>query len=310
MHDIPGSGDGGSRSALTGAWRADVVRVAPGPGRAPLSIAVRTIGRADAPAVLCVHGLTRNGHDFDALGEALAGKYRVSTLDLPGRGDSDRCDDASDYGEPLYLSVLEAVIRHLDAPPLCWIGTSLGAALGMRIAERHPEWVRALVLNDSGPEVDGTALAALRARARERPGFADRVSASAYLRARFVEYGVETEADWSAIERYAWQRDEDGMLRLNFDPRVVSDAPVPPVVDRWALWQGVRCPVLILRGERSRILSRETCERMVAGRRDARWIEIPGAGHAPHLAGAARIGPVIAFLDQATGDSLSTRSTS
>jgi pimeloyl-ACP methyl ester carboxylesterase len=289
-------------------WRPVRVPVVQRPGAATLSVAVRALGPAGAPTVLCVHGLTRHGHDFDALAEAIAGSFRVLTLDLPGRGDSDWCEDARDYGDALYLDALEAIARHFDTGPLHWVGTSLGAVLGMRMAQRRPDLLRSLVLNDSGAHVDGVALTALRAGARERPGFTDAESASAYLRQRYAGFGIETDTEWKALEQHAMQRDADGLLRMRFDPRVVSDAPIPPVLDLWPQWQAVHCPVLILRGEHSRILTRETCARMVAGRPDARWIEIPGAGHAPHLAGATRIGPVAQFLHQVSHLPMSSRS--
>lgn len=290
-------------------WQCARVPVVQRLGSATLSVAVRALGPAGAPTVLCVHGLTRNGHDFGALAEAIAGPFRVLTIDLPGRGDSDWCEDARAYGDALYLATLEAVVQELATGPLLWVGTSLGGALGMRMAQRRPKLLRALVLNDSGAHVDGAALAALRTRARQCPGFLDATSAHAYLRARYAEFGIEAEADWNALEQHAMHRGADGLLRLRFDPRVVSDAPIPAVVDLWPQWQAVRCPVLILRGEHSRVLTRETCARMVEGRRDARRIEIPGAGHAPHLAGAARIGPVGEFLHQASQLTISSRST-
>lgn len=291
-------------------WQSTLVPVVPGPGRAPLHVAVRQLGPASAPAVLCVHGLTRNGHDFDALAAALAGPLRVLTVDLPGRGDSDWCEDAQDYGDALYLEALDTVVQQFDTGPLHWIGTSLGAVLGMRMAQRRPEMLRSLVLNDSGAHVDGAALADLRGRARQRPAFADLAAAQAHLRERYADLGIETEADWCAFARNTMQTDADGLLRLRFDPRVVSDAPVPPAIDLWQPWQAVRCPALVLRGAHSRILTRDTCARMVQGRDNARWIEIPGAGHAPHLSGPARIGPVAEFLHQVSTRPMPTRSPS
>ena len=291
-------------------WQSAFVTVVPGSGRAPLRMAVRQFGLVGAPTVLCVHGLTRNGHDFDALAEALGGALRVLTVDLPGRGDSDWCVDARDYGDALYLDALEAVLRQFDGDPVHWIGTSLGAALGMRMAQRRPTLLRSLVLNDSGAYVDGAALAELRERARQCPAFADMAGAQSYLRARYTEFGIESEADWAVLEQHAVQRQDDGLLHLRFDPRVVSNAPVPSGVDLSPQWQAVHCPVLILRGEHSRVLTRATCERMVQGRANARWIEVPAAGHAPHLAGAARIGPVAEFIHQASHFPSSTRSKS
>lgn len=285
--------------AATTGWQSTFLPLAPGPGRQPLRIAVRWTGPPSAPAALCVHGLTRHGHDFDALAEAFAGPLRILTPDLPGRGDSDWCEQAEDYGDRLYLDVLEAVLRHFDTGPVHWIGTSLGAALALRMTQRRPQWLRSLVMNDCGAWVDGTPLADLRVAARERPGFADLASARPYLRARYAEFGIPTEEDWAALERHALQREADGLWRLRFDPRVVGGGPVPAAVDMGPLWQAVPCPVLILRGAQSRLLSRATCDRMVRGHPQARWIEVPGAGHAPHLAGEARLAPIRTFLEQA-----------
>src|SRR5512135_79914 len=135
------------------------------------AVACHLWGPPRAPAVLCVHGLTRNARDFDALAERLAAAFRVVAVDLPGRGDSARLADRALYRDDTYLADLRHVMDRLDTGPVRWVGTSLGGRLGMRMAASHPERVAALVLNDMGAELDGADLDRLRRESAASPSF-------------------------------------------------------------------------------------------------------------------------------------------
>ena len=101
--------------------------------------------------LVCVHGLTRNGKDFDAIAEALSAHYRVICPDMPGRGRSDKLKAAADYAYPTYLSDAAALLARLDVDSVDWVGTSMGGLIGMMLAAQPGNPIRKLVLNDIGP---------------------------------------------------------------------------------------------------------------------------------------------------------------
>src|SRR5215212_6142735 len=111
-------------------------------------------GDPDNPRVLiCVHGLARNGRDFDFLAEALADRYRVICPDMPGRGQSDWLESKSDYGYPQYMADMTALIARVTdgaEQKITWLGTSMGALLGILMAATPRNAIATLVLNDAG----------------------------------------------------------------------------------------------------------------------------------------------------------------
>ena len=121
--------------------------------------------------VVCVHGLTRNSRDFDFLAQRFAERgMRVVAPDLPGRGRSAPVEHAEDYGTPLYLAVMGALIAHLGVKEIDWVGTSLGGHIGMELAARPGSPIRRLVLNDFGARVPAAALAAHRQLSAQHAG--------------------------------------------------------------------------------------------------------------------------------------------
>lgn len=261
-------------------------------------VAVRRWGTPGASAVVCVHGLSRNATDFDELAMALGTAFDVVAIDMPGRGASPKLADPARYAQPAYAAIARHVIDTLALGPAHWVGTSMGGLLGMRIASEDGQQVRSLVLNDIGAELDGAELARLRDAAAENVNFEDIRSAERYFRLRYDAFGPLSDARWHHLARHGvWQR-ADGRLEPAFDHRAVDRAPLPPRVMLWDTWDRVRCPALILRGEQSRLIARETCERMVVGRPGSRWLEVPLAGHAPDLHGLDRIEPVVQFIHE------------
>ena len=87
------------------------------------SVVYREWGHPEsARVVVCVHGLTRNGRDFDALAAALADRFRVLCPDMPGRGESEWLADPNDYAFPTYLTTLTALIARSGAETVGWVG--------------------------------------------------------------------------------------------------------------------------------------------------------------------------------------------
>ena len=109
---------------------------------------------ASSRTLVCVHGLTRNGRDFDVLAAALADRFRVLCPDMPGRGDSEWLKDPNDYVFPTYLTALTAVLAHADVDEVSWLGTSMGGLLGMVLAAQPATPIKRLVVNDIGPAIE------------------------------------------------------------------------------------------------------------------------------------------------------------
>jgi len=256
-------------------------------------------GQADNPRVLlCVHGLTRNGRDFDALAAALSDRYRVLCPDVVGRGRSGWLRDPRHYGYPQYLADMTALVARSGAVEVDWVGTSMGGLIGMMMAAQPGTPVRRLVLNDVGALVPADALARITAYVGNDPRFPDRDALDAYLRGIYAPFGPFTDEQWRALVDSTARETADGDLALAYDPDIAVPlrAAAPKDVELWAVWDAVRCPVLLLRGAESDVLRRETAEEMTRRGPRARLVELPGIGHAPTLMSDEQIALVRGFL--------------
>lgn len=255
--------------------------------------------------LICVHGLTRSGRDFDELARALCGQFRVVCPDLAGRGDSDRLADPLLYGVPQYLADMVTLIARLDCEALSWVGTSLGGLVGMALAAQPGNPVKKLVLNDAGPVVSRVSLQRIAAYVGVAPGFASLEKAEEYVRTISAPFGPHSDAQWRFLTE-AWVRQQpDGSWRPHYDPRMAAafsaGMPQEGDLELWPLYDAIRCPTLVLRGEQSDLLSRETTGAMARRGPRAQVIEIRGVGHAPTLMHAEQIAHVREFLLQGDG---------
>jgi pimeloyl-ACP methyl ester carboxylesterase len=259
-------------------------------------------GDPAAPPVICVHGLTRNGRDFDALAQALAPSYRVICPDLPGRGASDWLADPNLYQPPNYVEALSHLLAAIGQP-VAWVGTSLGGICGMAVAAAAGQPITKLVLNDVGAFIPGAALRRIRdymafaADAPQLASFADLADLEHHLRMIHAPFGDLTDAQWAHLARQSARTLPDGRLALNYDPAIGDPirAVEPQDVPLWMFWAAVTIPVLVLRGETSDLLLPETLEQMQA-RPGTQTHIIPGAGHAPALMDAPTIDVIARFL--------------
>ncbi|MCC7325433.1 MAG: alpha/beta hydrolase [Burkholderiales bacterium] len=250
--------------------------------------------------VICVHGLSRNGRDFDVLGEALSPTHRVLAVDLPGRGASAWLVDANDYVFPTYLATLTALIARSDAESVGWVGTSLGGLLGMVMAAQPGTPVARLVVNDAGPQIEPEALARIGDYVGRDPTFASYDEAETYIRTVSAPFGALTDAQWEHLTQTSVAQREGGRFGLTYDPGIAvpfRTVPAPP--DLWPVWDAIGCPVLVLRGAESDLLSPATAAAMASRGPKAQVVDIPGVGHAPMLLSADQYAPVIAFLRDA-----------
>jgi pimeloyl-ACP methyl ester carboxylesterase len=262
-----------------------------------IDVAYAEWGTGDRTAI-CVHGLTRNGRDFDWLAPALVERgWRVLCPDMPGRGCSAWLTEPKDYGYALYLSVAAALIARADAERVSWVGTSMGGIIGMMVAAQPSAPLDALILNDVGALIPKAAIARIGTYVGSAPAFADLDAAEAYLRRVHAPFGALTDAQWRHMAVHGTRKAEDG-LRLNYDPAIALPfkEQEPQDVDLRPVWEKVSCPTLILRGATSDLLLAETAAEMSAGGR-AGLIEFPNCGHAPSLMEPAQIAAVVDFLE-------------
>jgi pimeloyl-ACP methyl ester carboxylesterase len=259
-------------------------------------------GREDAErTVVCVHGLTRQGRDFDVLARALAREgCRVVCPDLVGRGRSGWLHHPAGYTLLQYGADMNALLARLDVDEVDWIGNSLGGLVGMLLAAQPHHPIRRLVINDIGPLIPGTALRRLGAYLNAPPPrFPDLDAAEDHLRTTLAPFGTLTDAQWHHLTEHSVHHDgEGGGYRLHHDPGI-AEAYRPwrlGSIVMWELWDRVRCPTLLLRGALSDMLPTSTAEEMTRRGPKAELIEFPDVGHLPPLMTPGQIEPIARFL--------------
>lgn len=267
----------------------------------PHRLTYRRFGNPQAKeTVLCVHGLTRNAHDFDFLAEALNADYQVICPDMPGRGDSDWLMTPALYNYQTYLFDLQCLVYALELPRLHWVGTSMGGILGMMMAGAMPGLLTSLTLNDVGCVVSAAGLKRILSYAGIKMHFGSRVEAETALRAVCAPFGIGEEAHWRHLLAHSIRDTEDGAAHFIYDPAIATGIPMESFVqdiNLWGLWEPVKAiPTLLIRGETSDILTRETALAMQAAHPDLALHEIKDAGHAPALMDAAQITMVREFI--------------
>jgi len=264
--------------------------------------------------VICVHGLSRQGRDFDTLAAALGERCRVVAVDVAGRGHSDWLADPMAYQVPTYVADLAALMRHLrDQTPgvrIDWVGTSMGGLIGMGVAAQPALAPRRLVLNDVGPVIQWEALLRIGTYLGLDPVFASEQAAIDYLAGISTGFGPHTAEQWRALSM-PMLRQREGQWHLHYDPAIAVpfkamtqglDQPAMLQAVRaseaalWDLYDAIAAPTLLLRGEHSDLLSRETAEAMAQRGPKPRCVGFAGVGHAPTLVATDQVAAVRDFL--------------
>jgi len=245
-------------------------------------------GPTDAPPLLMLHGLTQQSHVFDQVAARFAGRYRCIAPDFRGRGESDWAAPAT-YSLPQYVDDVVKLLDALELPSVHILGTSLGGLCGLSLGAVDPRRLLSLVLNDIGPEIDpagGARIAAYTATVPET----------------FAAFAAVV--DW-AVDRYLWLRrlpradvesglrwavrEQDGAWRFKFDPAIGRMPPLTAEVMEsaaeiwWKTLGSLRCPMLLIRGADSDVLSRATADEMERRQPSLARAEVPDMGHAPML---------------------------
>ncbi|WP_454689776.1 alpha/beta fold hydrolase [Achromobacter aloeverae] len=275
--------------------------------------------------LLCVHGLTRTGRDFDTLARRMAGEYRVVCPDVAGRGASDWLANPAFYTVPQYVADMVTLLARLRPATLHWVGTSMGGLIGMALggsaalSERMraagagrpaggpvlPEggWhIGKMVLNDVGPRLQPQALARIGEYVGAPVDVADFDAAVAYVREVSAAFGPHTDAQWRELAEHVFV-ERNGRWSKHYDlklsvPFAVQDEAALAAGEQflWQAYEALDCPLLVLRGEHSDLLTQDTAAEMCRRNPRARAIEVPGVGHAPTLMADSQIAPVAHFL--------------
>lgn len=267
-----------------------------------LSIYYRDYGDplSEATPVLCLAGLTRNSKDFHATASRLAAGRRVICPDYRGRGRSDHDANPRNYRPATHIDDIRHLMVAAGLHRAIVIGTSFGGMLAMGMALAAPGSLRAVVLNDIGPDVAAGGLKRILAYiGTDRPQ-PDWDSAVAEMKRMFPTLSCSTGEEWLDAARATWRGGADGLLHYDWDVRLagaISRTRAWRGVDPWALFRGLAgIPVLALRGELSDVLSRETFERMADEHGDLTAVTIPGCGHPPRLVEPAAMEALDDFL--------------
>lgn len=257
-------------------------------------------GERDNPRVLiCVHGLSRNGRDFDALAHVLAGDYRVVCPDVVGRGLSDWLRDPAGYTIAQYVADMMVLIARLDVDGVHWLGTSLGGLIGMVLASLPGSPVTRLLLNDVGPVITTEAIRRIADYLGRAPKFASVADAENYIRAVSAPFGALSDAQWRGLTESSIRPAEGGGFEMRYDPAIATtfrSATADGQIDLWPIYDRVRCTTLLLRGARSDLLTVQTAQAMAARGPRPQVIEVPEVGHTPMFLDAAQIDIVRGFF--------------
>lgn len=263
--------------------------------------------------VLCAHGLSRQGRDFDVLARGLCERaqerIRVVCPDVVGRGKSDWLSDPMGYQIPAYAGDTLTLLAHLQPRTLDWVGTSMGGLMGMVVCGHPglplPVPVRRLVLNDVGPSIHWDAIVRIGSYLGQTGRFDSLEQAAAAMRAISLGFGPHTDAQWLALSRPMVRPIDDGSsaVTLHYDPAIAvpfraltREAAAQGEAAVWQLYDNIRADTLLLRGAESDVLSPQTAQAMTERGPRARLVEFAGVGHAPTLVADDQVRCVADFL--------------
>lgn len=262
-------------------------------------------GLSDARPLICVHGLTGNGHDFDYLArELIKSGYRLIAIDLAGRGRSDFLPNPLDYNYNQYCQDLMMLLTTLDlTKPRCvdWLGISLGGLLGLKLAGMEGSPVRRLIINDVGPEVPQEALDYIYDVIAQSYRFDDLNKLEARMRqTRGLSWGPITDEQWRFMAEHNARALDKGGVTYAYDPMIAEVFKTEPTgaLDLWPYWDKISCPVLVIRGGQSPILTEDILVEMQRRGPDFDLVTFEDCGHVPSLMAPEQIKEVEQWLNK------------
>lgn len=261
---------------------------------------------ANPRVLVCVHGLSRQGRDFDTLARAMLADYRVVCPDVVGRGQSDWLPDPAGYQLQAYVADMVTLLARLNAETVHWVGTSMGGLIGLGLAALPNSPVQRLVLNDVGPTIEAGAIARIGTYLGLPLRWPSVEAAADYMRGIAQGFGPHSQAQWLELTRPMLKPDTTGDepgFKPHYDPNIAvpfrSVTPEAAAAGQAMLWYGydaIRCPTLLLRGAQSDLLTPETAAAMTQRGPKAQLHVIQGVGHAPTLVQPDQVAVVREFL--------------
>ena len=260
-------------------------------------------GDASNPRVLvCAHGLTRQGRDFDTLARALCDTYRVVCPDVVGRGRSDRLADPMTYAVPQYVADMVTLLARLDAKEVDWVGTSMGGLIGLGVAALKASPLRRFVINDVGPTIELAGITRIGGYVGRPAQWATLDEAADALWEISQGFGPHTREQWLALTEPQLEQ-VGGMFKPRSDPAIALPfkAVTPQMAQAgeamlWHAWDSLTLPTLLLRGAQSDLLSTATAQAMTQRGPRAQLVQFDGVGHAPMLVQPEQVAAVRSFL--------------
>lgn len=253
------------------------------------NMAYKEWGDPKNPAVLlCVHGVTRVSDDFDALAAVMSDRYRVICPDVVGRGRSSWLANPLGYQLPQYVSDMVTLIARLDVTQVDWFGTSMGGLIGMGVAALKGNPIRKMMLNDIGPTINFAALMRIAEYMGKEVRFPTFEAGVDYIRTIAAPFGPHSDEQWNKLAGDVLRQQKDGQWSRHYDPAIAQafstfteENAAQSEAALWAIYDAIQCPVLLVRGSESDLLSRETAELMTQRGPRAALTELAGIGHAP-----------------------------
>lgn len=241
------------------------------------------------PAVLlCVHGVTRVSDDFDSLAAVMSDRYRVICPDVVGRGRSSWLANPLGYQLPQYVSDMVTLIARLDVAQVDWFGTSMGGLIGMGVAALKDNPIRKMLLNDIGPTINYAALMRIAEYMGKEVRFPTFEAGVDYIRTIAAPFGPHSDEQWHKLAGDVLRQQKDGQWIRHYDPALAlafssftEESAAQSEAALWAIYDAIQCPVLLVRGSESDLLSRETADLMTQRGSRAALTELEGIGHAP-----------------------------
>lgn len=273
-------------------------------------------GDAQNPRILmCVHGLSRQGRDFDTLAQQLSSHYQVICPDVAGRGQSDWLAESTGYQVFTYVGDMVALLQQVRAQlkvteplDIDWVGTSMGGLIGLGFSSLPPEVsgvrLRRFVLNDVGPRLRIEALLRIGDYLGQPIRFDSEQQAADYLWTISTGFGPHTPEQWLALSKPLLKPEPNGSgFVLHYDPSIAApfktmtaETATTGEAALWQVYEALKCPVLLLRGKQSDLLDADTAKAMTERGPKAKLVEFDGVGHAPTLITDNQIEPIRTFL--------------
>ena len=232
-------------------------------------------GSARRPPMLLLHGMRDCARSWDVFAQSMASDFRVVALDSRGHGDSSWAG-VGGYRYADYVSDVETLADRLDLREMALAGHSAGGRYAWSYAVEHPERVRALIVVDIDPDPFNPQTARDLAQIASEPDSWNTLDAFAR---RLGARQVHTSAHMLRMQARALSKPaQGGGFVWKADMRTVTEYERP---DLWDTWRRIPCPVLLLRGRQSSLLTHETAVRMrqALPTSQVRLAELEGGGH-------------------------------